>query len=213
MAVLVAAVTGTLGFFAVMLTFGGIADALALNGQHPRREGIELVLFPLGVVATSLLMRRLGRDIPVARRPWAGPLLPLLAAPVVPGIALHLWSTWEAQRLEAAIGPERLLGAAMIAAAAVAGTLFFPRIAAAIAGAIAVPTLFALLVLPIPTSALVDNNGVGFTYLALWFGGPLALVYASWRMRGRPLSHAMWVGAITLFLGIFGYGWAHGTGG
>ena len=51
MAPLVLAVAGTLGFLAFMLTFGGVARPLALAGQHPRREGIELVLFPLGVVA------------------------------------------------------------------------------------------------------------------------------------------------------------------
>ena len=211
MAMLVVGVAGTLGVLGLMLTFFGLGHALSVRDVSPQHEGVELVLFPLVVVATTMLLHVLRRDAPVVRGERMRLLLPLLAAPVLPGIAVYLGLTWEALGEESVIGLWRLPGAVMIAAAAFAGTLLYPRLAIPVAGAIATPALFGLLVLPLPGRNAEDHPVVELIVLLLWVGGPLLLGYASYRLWPRPLSHALGLGAITLFLSIIGYAWALGV--
>ena len=168
-AALILAVAGTLGFPGLMLTFGGAANAISLFDQHPRREGVELVLFPLVVVAVSVLLPARQRYVTAIRASRIGPWIPLLGTLLVPGTAWYLGATWEAQRLDPAIGPARVLGAALIVGAAFAGAMLYPRLSAAIAGALAAPALFGLLALPFPRS---EVSGSMLALVVYYFEGP-----------------------------------------
>ena len=207
-AALILAVAGTLGFLGVMLTFGGVANAISLFDQHPRREGIELVLFPLVVVAVSVLLPARQRYVTAIRASRIGPWIPLLGALLVPGTAWYLGATWEAQRLEPAIGPARVLGAALIVGAAFAGAMLYLRLSAAIAGALAAPALLGLLTLPFPRSEVPSNTVTVVLIYLVWIGGPIALGVAWYLLRPRMVSIALGVCAIMIVPTVFGYGWA-----
>ena len=79
--------------------------------------------------------------------------------------------------------------------------MLYPRLAAIVAGAIAFPAFFGLLFLPSVESWVPDHWLFGITALLIFLGGPVAL-----GMWSRPLSYAAGVGAVTLFLAMWGYG-------
>lgn len=159
-------------------------------------------------MTTAVFLRRTGRELPGRPGTYSTGLLPLVAAPVPLCIVVYLAVTWPA---EPSITVERVLGGAMITAAAVGGAIFFPRLTAAVAGAVAAPAVFGLLTLAIPEDGelhVVVGWAIVVAFYAIWLVCPLVLAYVGWLLRRRLLGPALWVGAIMLFLSASGYVWA-----
>ena len=213
MAALVLSVAGTLGFLAFLLTFGALGVPLDLFGTTPpRREGLELVLFPLGVLAATVLVRSPQRCVGAINTSWIGPWPPIMAALVLLGIALLMVRIFELPETAPLVTPERVLGAAIIAAAGFAGAVLYPRLAAILAGALAAPAVFGLLTIPIPERVLraegPDAEVYNIFVLVCWIGGPLALGAAWYLLRPRVVSHAAWAAGVMLVVAVWSYLWA-----
>ncbi len=110
--------------------------------------GIELAIVPLAAIAAAPL--RFGADRILALRAGrAGPLLPLLMAAALFGLAAYLLWTWVTPRPVFAAEPDfgvlRWLGIVLAAGFAWLWMPLFPRITAILAGLIAGPALFAII--------------------------------------------------------------------
>ena len=145
--VLVLVVVGGLLLLVAALIVGWLAHTPPIRHAGPEHDGIELVLFPLAAAIAAIVRSRLGA-LTALRARRVGPALPLLAAALLAALVWYLAWTW---LLEGGwYRPERLLGAALVACAGVAGCVLFPRHTVILAGAIAAPALFAAAVVAFP---------------------------------------------------------------
>lgn len=140
--------------------------------------------------------------------PWVGAALAFAV------IAFVVWSWAPPQTL---VGPRefgvaRWVGTALLAATAYLGMIFFPRLTAAMAGAVAGPALFAVVGYILFPSLMQDPEGrlVGTLVTASVVVATLVVTAAlfaitfSERLRRHPLSYAVWTGALTFCLAVSG---------
>lgn len=199
------------------------------------------LVVPLVVIAAGLLqaplgarVRQLERRPGIARhvaapRPAArssvgvinepsennAPWLPWVGAAVAFAVICYLaWSWLPPQTL---VGPSqfgvvRWAGTALVAGVGYLGMIFFPRLTASLAGAVAGPALFGVvgyILVPSfmrgPERPLADILAIGsivgvfLTVTAMPF-----LIAFSQRVRVHPLSYAVWTGALTFWSAVFG---------
>ena len=177
--------------------------------------GIDFVALPAGAVAAVRL--RWGAEwITSPRATRAEPLLPLLGAAVVVGMFGYLSWFWSNPQdflaVDSQIGVQRWIGAVLVAGVGYFGMMLFPRLTAWMAGAIAGPTLFAIVGYTFFPSFMRDPEGRVFERLTDVFAwGALAVTIAaivvialSKRLRRHPLSYALWMGAVMLCLAVSG---------
>ena len=136
--VLVLAVAVALLLLVAALIAGWLAHTPPIRHAGPEHDGIELVFFPLAAAVAAIVRSRLGA-LATLRASRVGPALPLLAAAVLAALVSYLGWSWVLER--GLHEPERLLGAALVACAGVAGCVLFPRHTTVLAGAIAAPRL------------------------------------------------------------------------
>ena len=186
--VLVLVVAGALILLVGYVGAGWLATFPPLRRSYPEHHGIELVLFPLAAAIAAIVRPRLG--VLETLRARVGPALPLLAAAVLAALLCYLAWTWLLPG--SWYRPERLLGAALVASAGVAGSVLFPRHTTVLAGAIAAPALFTAAVIAFP-GLLHDPVDEAWKEeparrLVLSAGGgvSLLLLAASVRPRLRP---------------------------
>ncbi|MYD66047.1 MAG: hypothetical protein F4X26_08755 [Chloroflexi bacterium] len=120
-----------------------------------------------------------------------------------------------------AFGVQRWIDVTLLAGVGYVGIVLFPRLTASIAGAVAGPALFAVVgytLFPSFMGAVSGPNTISDTeehladMLTIVFAwGALAVAIAailtmilSKRLRQRPLSYALWVGALTLCMAVSG---------
>lgn len=188
----------------------------------PDRDGIELAAFPLAAVLATIL--RPGSDRVAAWRACRiGAWLPLLAAIVMVAIAAYFRVTWDGPPQF----PLRLVGFGLAAAAGYVGVLLHPRLTATLAGALATPALFGLVAhfsfsvelvrelragpeycFALPYRMCPGAEGVGIILAGA--AAALALLGAglgATRLRLWPsdVGHAVWGGALMLYLAVYGY--------
>ena len=153
--VLAVAVAAALPALGILMVFAGVH--IPLRVVHLRgfeqREGVELVVVPLGVIAGALLWQRFGVTTAMSRNRIVGPWLPPLGVCLIIGASLLLISSWRGDYPW--YGPTRLLLAAALACGAFVIGRFYPRTSAILAGALGTPALFAVAVLALP-QLLVD---------------------------------------------------------
>ena len=185
--------------------------------------GIELAIVPLAAIAAARL--RFGADrILALRASRVGPLLPLLMAASLFGLAAYLVWTWVTPRTvfgaEPDFGVLRWLGTVLAAGFAWLWMPLFPRVTATLAGLFAGPALVAIIAYPFMGScvsfeSLHDESGPWLFAILLtsivtivWAAGASYLVWARLgivtRLDGRPMHYAVWSGAIMLGLALFG---------
>ena len=214
-AVLVCVVAFPLSIWFYYFLSQGVYDGLHKGSYSPLR-GIELVAIPLGAVAGAWLRWGAGR-IAALRARRVGPLLPLLAAVVLFAMLFYTVYWWipHGDVGDAPASPvQRSIGAALWAAVAYAGMLLFPRLTATLAGAIAGPALVAVVgytffpsFIRYPESRLTDGELSGtlaLGSLAVAAGGALAMLLSKRARRSRPLSYALWMGAVMLMMAVAG---------
>ncbi len=192
------------------------------HARPPHRDGVELVAFPLAaLVATTL---RLGSHRVAAWRAGRiGAWLPLLAAITLIAITAYFIVTWAAPPHV----PLRLVGFGLTAAAGYVGVLLHPRLTATLAGALATPALFGLVAhfsfsvelvrgirsssdycMDLPWRMCPGAEGAGIVLAGA--AAALALLGAgggaTWfRLSPRVSGHAVWSGALMLYLAVYGY--------
>ncbi len=189
-------------------------------------EGIELALFPLSVVVGLLVRPRLGRFAALASGRGAS-WLPFLCSVTLVALALYFVSTWsvsatgewfperaspgEGNFYPAWVAPgigEKRLGAVLLASVGYAGAVLYPRLTAALAGAIASPILLSLATLASPQWQDDDiDEKMGLRYVMLAIAAVVSLLsVAAWsRLRTHIWSHAVWTGGVMLFFAVWGY--------
>ena len=190
-------------------------------------EGIELALFPLSVVVGLLVRPRLGRFAALASGRGAS-WLPFLCSVILVALAWYFVSTWFVpatgewflERTFPALGSgsypawvapgigEKRLGAVLLASVGYAGAVLYPRLTAALAGAIASPILLSLATLASPQWQDYDiDEKTGLRYVMLAIAGVVSLLsVAAWfRLRTHIWSHAVWTGGVMLFFAVWGY--------
>ncbi len=176
------------------------------------REGIELALFPLGAVVGLLTRPRLGRFAALASGRGAS-WLPFLCSVILVALAWYLASAWVIPKIDEWTGAavlKRLLGAVLLASVAYAGAVLYPRLTAAMAGAMASPILLSIATLASPQWLDPDFQGrvgLGYDTLAVLAVVSLLSVAAWSRLRTHIWSHAVWTGGLMLFFAVWGY-WA-----
>ena len=178
------------------------------------REGIELALFPLGAVVGLLTRPRLGRFAALASGRGAS-WLPFLCSVILVALAWYLVSAWFHPKIAewtVAAVMERLLGAVLLASVAYAGAVLYPRLTAAMAGAMASPILLSIATLASPQwldPAFQDMVGLDLEFVTLAIGVVIFLLSldAWFRLRTHTWSHAVWAGGLMLFFAARGY-WA-----
>ncbi len=183
------------------------------GSSHPvGREGIELALFPLGAVVGLLTRPRLGRFAALASGRGAS-WLPFLCSVILVALAWYLVSAWFHPKIDewtVAAVMERLLGAVLLASVAYAGAVLYPRLTAAMAGAMASPILLSIATLASPQwldPDFQDMVGVELVTLAIGVVIFLLSLDAWFRLRTHTWSHAVWTGGLMLFFAVWGY-WA-----
>ena len=124
----------------IALFWGYVHYPVCVGSIECAREGIELVVVPIGVIAGALLRRRLELTTSLeASR--IRPLLPLLELGVLlDALLLLMWMWSEGYRW---YGPARLSGAAVLASLAFVVGRFHLRTSAVLAGFIGVPAILA----------------------------------------------------------------------
>ncbi len=149
MAGLVAVVAAILLLLWVSLAFGAglISDQIVRDQDGPA----ELLLIPLAVLAGALLRPRLSRFTTLQGSNWR-PILPLMVGCALVALFAYLGWTWE--RPAGLLSVERVLGTLLTVAAAFAAAALYPRLMAALAGAIAAPALFGLVAFLVPDSLI-----------------------------------------------------------
>ena len=181
------------------------------SSDYLGEEGIELALFPLSAVVGLLVRPRLGRFAALASGRGAS-WFPLLCSVILVTLAWYFASTWFVPPtgewlLERAF-PERLLGAVLLASVGYAGAVLYPRLTAAMAGAIAAPILLSLATLASPQWQDHDiDEKMGLRYVMLAIAAVVSLLsVAAWsRLRSHIWSHAVWTGGVMLFFTVWGY--------
>ena len=174
------------------------------------REGIELALFPLGAVVGLLTRPRLGRFAALASGRGAS-WLPFLCSVILVALAWYLVSAWFIPKIDewtVAAVMERLLGAVLLASVAYAGAVLYPRLTAAMAGAMASPILLGIATLAFPQWLEPDfRDKVGLEFVLLATGAVVFLFsLAVWfRLRTHTWSHAVWTGGLMFFFAARGY--------
>ena len=174
------------------------------------REGIELALFPLGAVVGLLTRPRLGRFAALASGRGAS-WLPFLCSVILVALAWYLVSAWFIPKIDewtVAAVMERLLGAVLLASVAYAGAVLYPRLTAAMAGAMASPILLGIATLASPQWLEPDfRDKVGLEFVLLATGAAVFLLsLAAWfRLRTHTWSHAVWTGGLMFFFAARGY--------
>ncbi len=192
--VLVAVVTLILVcvWFSLALGAGNIFKMVVRYDDGPG----ELVLIPPAVLAGAVVGSRLAVFRP---RPWSSwwPALPLMLAGALIGLFAFLGWVWEGP--VTVLSPARIPGALLTVAVVFAAAALHPRLMAVLAGAIAAPTLFALVAYMVPDE-LISTIGA-----EIWTGGTGRILGASndaWyhtelsqTFPGRALYHLMrWIG-------------------
>ena len=181
------------------------------------REGIELALFPLGAAVGLLTRPRLGRFAALASGRGAS-WLPFLCSVILVALAWYLVSAWFHPKIAewtVAAVMERLLGAVLLASVAYAGAVLYPRLTAAMAGAMASPILLGIATLAFPQWLEPDfRDKVGLEFVLLATGAVVFLFsLAVWfRLRTHTWSHAVWTGGLMFFFAARGY-WVELGGG
>ena len=195
------------------------------TGQHtavPLRVYMDFVAIPLAAIAAARL--RWGAEwIAASRASRVGPLLPLLGAAVLVGV-LSYWAWWGEHPhhlfgIHPQFGVQRWVSVALMAGVGYGGMMLFPRLTASMAGAVAGPALFAVVGYTLFPSfmgvasslitieearradALSSAGLLGAQAVAL---AAILTMLSSARLRRHPLSYALWVGALTLCLAVFG---------
>ena len=208
--VLAVAVAAALLALGILMVFAGVH--IPLRVVHLRgfeqREGVELVVVPLGVIAGALLWQRFGVTTAMSRNRIVGPWLPPLGVCLIIGASLLLISSWRGDYPW--YGPTRLLRAAALACGAFVIGRFYPRTSAILAGALGTPALFAVAVLALPQLLVDPVNGFEdrsrqWLLIAASLAGSVAMMLASIRVRTWAMRFAIWSGSIALFLAVFGY--------
>ncbi|MYD66046.1 MAG: hypothetical protein F4X26_08750 [Chloroflexi bacterium] len=182
---------------------------------------VAFMVVPSAAIAAGALRERTaGRGVPLPRvidevRENTTPWLPWLGAAVAFAVICYLlWSWAPPQTL---VGPSqfgvvRWLGAALVAGVAYLGMVFFPRLTVSLAGAVAGPALFAVAGYILFPSFMQGPEGRAAVILA-WASlvgalvvvtaAPLLIAYSE-PFRQRALSYAVWTGALTFCLAVFG---------
>ena len=243
-AVLVFLVFGAITVMALFHVAGQGIDRLLDESIVPLRVHVDLVAIPLAAVAAAWL--RWGADwitAPLAPRairarsrwgeegtPPPGespvrPLLPLLGAVVLFGVIWY-WGWWLFNPhyvfgIDPLFGVQRWISVALMAGVGYVGMMLFPRLTAAMAGAVAGPTLFAVVGYTLfpsfieaasSRSMITDADARLADMLSNVFArGALAVAIVailtmplSKRVRRHPLSYALWTGAVVLCLAVSG---------
>ena len=201
----------------------------------PLRVHIDLVAIPLAAIAAAWLRwGRGGITTPNAprkvrarprwgeeRTPLPGaspvrPLLPLLGAAVLFGVFWY-WGWWGLNPhhlfgIPPHFGVQRWISVALMAGVGYLGMMLFPRLTASMAGAVAGPTLFAIVGYTLFPSFMRDPEGrLADTLDIVFLWGALAVAIAailtmlvSKRLRQHPLSYALSMGALMLCLAVSG---------
>ena len=181
----------------------------------PLRPGIELVALPLGAI-TAAQLKWGAEAIAAARKRRIAPLLPLLGAAAVSGVIWYLVWFWSNPQdllgIHPHVGVQRWVGTALVAGVGYLGIILFSRLTAALAGAFAGPALFALVgyiffpaFMREPEGELANRLTWIFMISAFAVAiGAILVMLSSERLRRRPLSHAVWVGVLMLFLAVSG---------
>ena len=219
---LVAVVIAIMLALTFLLIFPGVVSPLTpyfylssrLSFDLPGREGIELALFPLGAVVGLLTRPRLGRFAALASGRGAS-WLPFLCSVILVALAWYLVSTWFVPKIDewtVAAVMERLLGAVLLASVAYAGAVLYPRLTAAMAGAMASPILLSIATLASPQwldPDFQDMVGLDLELVTLAIGVVIFLLSldAWFRLRTHTWSHAVWAGGLMFFFAVWGY-WA-----
>ena len=195
------------------------------------RPHIDFVAIPLAAIAAVWL--RCGADWITARR--ARPLFPLLGAVVLFGVVSY-WVWWGLQPhyllgIPPDIGVQRWISVALMAGVGYVGMILFPRLTAWLAGAVAGPTLFAVVGYTLFPSFIEAASKSRYTsreaeehladtLVVVFNSGAVAVAIAaivtmilSKRLRGHPLSYALWMGAFMLCLAASGTFNGHYPGG
>ncbi len=155
--------------------------------------GIELAIVPLTVIAAARL--RFGVDrILALRASRVGPLLPLLMAASLFGLATYLVGTWMSPQaafgLQLEFGPLRWLGIVLAAGFTWVWMPLFPQVSATLAGMIAGPALFAIIGYSFFPECIPKDVGweqsyaggllvVGPLATLVWAGGARSLLFAA----------------------------------
>ena len=247
-AVLLVVAVGAMTGGALFQVFGGGVDRMLHSYRFVdagQREAlwvhIDFVAIPLAAIAAVWL--RWGADWSAgpreisARPRWDGvgtappeaslarPLLPLLGAVVLFGVFWY-WGWWGYNPhylfgVHPQFGVQRWISVALMAGVGYFGMILFPRLTASMAGAVAGPTLFAVVgytLFPSFIEAASSRNTITDAearladMLALVFAwGALAVAIAAIltmllfkRLRQRPLSYALWTGALLLCMAVSG---------
>ena len=176
----------------------------------PGREGIELALFPLGAAFGLLARPRRGRVAALASGRGASGL-PLLCSVILVALAWYLVWAWFFPKIgewTVAAVMTRLLGAVLLASVAYSGAVLYPRLTAAMAGAIAIPILVSIAALASPQwedPDIREKVGLGYVTLAVVAVVSLLSVAAWFRLRTHVWSHAVWTGGVMLLFAVWGY--------
>ena len=189
------------------------------RGIAPHVEAPRLAALPAG--------ETIGEP-PENNTPW----LPWLGAAVAFAVIWYLGWSWSEPPLRVLddlshsteptahlvlIGPDefgvvRWVGAALLAGSAYLGMIFFPRLTAALAGAVAGPALFAVVGYILFPSFMRDPEGqlADTLVIASDIGATVVVTAAlftiaySEPIRRRPLSYAVWAGAMAFCLAVSG---------
>ncbi len=221
-----AALLVLLAFVMWMFSFVGalaLDETLHRSGWTAKLAGTELAIIPLTAIAATK-WRFAANRLRTFRASDIGPFLPLLLAATLFGLMTYLHWSWVTPLN--AFGPDefgvvRWLGTALAAAFTMIWLPLFPRITATLAGMIAGPAVFAVIGYTFFGSymryELPGNEQAGETLLILllvpvmlvWMPGALWLSHRSRlgevvRQGRRPLSHALWSGALMLCLKVVG---------
>ena len=227
-AVLLVVAVGPMLIWAFVLLLVGIEKSLhgdylvrtydTETGQHtavPLRVYIDLVAIPLAAIAAAWL--RWGAEwIAAFRASRVGPLLPLLWAAVLVGVIWY-WAWWGEHPhhlfgIHPQFGVQRWVSVALMAGVGYGGMILFPRLTAAMAGAVAGPALFAVVGYVIFPSVMRDpEDPLANTVANVFAGGAIAafvaailMMLVSARLRRHPLIYALWVGALMLYMAVSG---------
>lgn len=220
----------------------------------PLRVHIDFVTIPLAAIAAVWLRwgadwiaaPRAPREIrarprwgdestPPPRASTARHLFPLVGAVVLFGVVSY-WVWWGFNPhylfgIPPHIGVQRWISVTLMAGVGYSGMILFPRLTAWLAGAVAGPTLFAVVGYTLFPSFLEAASKSRYTsreaeehladtLVVVFDSGAVAVAIAaivamilSKRLRGHPLSYALWMGAFMLCLAASGTFNGHYPGG